>query len=445
MTLSAGLQGIGLAVFLALAASPAEGQGQKTADRNDTFTFDNNEPPSTENRLAPFLFWGGKLEIELESENNYDLDDEKDEDVTTVEPSLELALSYIPSPNFDAYVNFELIRDFAIEDDDDDERPTRLNVKEAYVTLRHPTENLSLKVGRQRFDDEREWLYDEELDAMRLFYGGSSFGLEASVSRQRLFDKDLLNREDKDRINNYVVLGRYRPNDDIAFEAYAIARDDRDTGERPLFLGVSTRGEAIENLDYWAEFAYVTGKGEVDKATGDRLTIQGFGGDIGATYVLDTTLEPSITVGYAYGSGDDDFADGEDGNFRQTGLQDNNDRFNGIASFKYYGELVEPELSNLTILTAGLGIRPTEQSSIDLVYHHYRQNAASDEIRDSNLDEDPSGNSRDLGREIDLIAGYRGIPNMGIELVLGYFTPGAAFENDDDDAFFVGTELIYRF
>ena len=62
--------------------------------------------------------------------------------------------------------------------------------------------------------------------------------------------------------------------------------------------------------------------------------------------------------------------------FRQTGIQDNNDKFGGVTSFKYYGELLEPELSNLHILTAGIGRRFGRRMSLDLIYHNYRQDEA---------------------------------------------------------------------
>lgn len=211
-------------------------------------------------------------------------------------------------------------------------------------------ERLSFQIGRQRFDDEREWLYDEELDAALMFSQFSRFSLELSVSRESLVDKDLLN-------------------------------DD---------------------------------------------------------------LEPSITLGYAFGTGDGDPDDSVDKSFRQTGLQANEAGFNGVPDFKYYGELFDPELSNLSIFTAGAGIKPTEDSSIDLVYHYYLQDTASDSLRDVGIDADPDGRSKRLGSEIDLIAGYEGIKNnLAVALMLGYFIPGKAFRSDSENSFL--TKLVIEF
>jgi alginate production protein len=441
------------AVLLALlAAAPLGAEAQETRELEDedelVIEFENNEPPSADRPLTPSLFYGAEIELELESELNYDLDAGEEDDLVTLEPFLKLALAYVPSPRFDAVASFELAREFLlVRPPDEPSPPTRLELKEAYVTFRELTDGLAVKVGRQTFDDEREWLYDEELDAVRLFYGVGHWGLEASVSRESLVTSDLLNNVDEDRINNYFLLGRWFPedDDDVIVEGYAFLRDDRDPeGERPLWLGLRSFGEATNQILYWGELAYVAGEGERDDGTGERPDISGFGLDLGATYVLDAPLEPSFTLGFAYGSGDDD-DDGEDNNFRQTGLQENSASFNGIAGFEYYGTVFQPELSNLSIVTAGAGIKPTDRSSIDLVFHQYWQNEPVDEIRDSDLEEDPTGDSRDLGSAIDLVAGYEPLSNLAFEAIVGYFRPGDAFDEEADGAYFVGFETIFGF
>ena len=55
-----------------------------------------------------------------------------------------------------------------------------LELKELFVLLRSLPGGLSLQVGRQRFEDERQWLYDEELDAVRLWLQRGALGRPSS-------------------------------------------------------------------------------------------------------------------------------------------------------------------------------------------------------------------------------------------------------------------------
>jgi alginate production protein len=116
-----------------------------------------------------------------------------------------------------------------------------------------------------------------------------------------------------------------------------------------------------------------------------------------------------------------------------------------VPDFQYYGELLDPELSNLSIFTAGTGINLTEESSIDLVYHYYLQHKASDSLRDAGIDADPDGQSKRLGSEIDLIIGYEGTKGLELALKLGYFIPGEAFPSESENGFLTRLEIQYEF
>jgi len=225
---------------------------------------------------------------------------------------------------------------------------------------------------------------------------------------------------------------------EIELEGYVIVRDDRDADRRRLvFLGVRSRGEPVEDLDYWFELGYVGGRDGPSR-------VRGWGVDLGVTYELQVGPKPALTLGLAFGSGDRNPEDGLDRSFRQTGLQENEGDFGGSASFRYYGEVLDPELSNLAIVTVGLGVRPGEQFSLDLVYHYYLQHRASTALR-SALDAEPSGRSPHLGHGLDLIVGLEEIwARLDVKAVLGYFWPGAAFPGSDG-AWLVGAEVQFRF
>jgi alginate production protein len=143
------------------------------------------------------------------------------------------------------------------------------------------------------------------------------------------------------------------------------------------------------------------------------------------------------------GSGDDDPNDDIQRSFRQTGFEDNEAKFSGVNDFLYYGEFLQPTLRNIRILTGGLGVRPSRQTSVELVYHLYTQDQASGEL-DSALEAEPSGRSRRLGREIDVIVAYRPLPDLELTLTGGYFWPGRAFPGADR-GLGVRVELEYKF
>jgi hypothetical protein len=162
----------------------------------------------------------------------------------------------------------------------------------------------------------------------------------------------------------------------------------------------------------------------------ESANIRGWGFDVGGTYELPLPLRPSLILAYAFGSGDADPDDDVQWSFRQTGFEDNEAKVSGVNDFLYYGEFLEPTLRNIRIVTGGLGIRPIRQMSLELIYHLYTQDRASDEL-DSVLEVEPSGRSRRLGDEIDLVLGYRPTKNLELTLTVSSFQPGRAFPHAD--------------
>jgi alginate production protein len=434
-------RGAALPVLLALLVTATPGTPSRASAAD---VFDPDEPPETRYRLAPFLTFGAEIEVDYAYRKNLGLDDRRDGDGASLAPELSLALSFDPDPRFQAFLNVAVARESVLKIEAGQSKPSEdvtLEVKEAFIWIRSLPGGLSLQVGRQRFEDERQWLYDEELDAVRLRFQQAALAVELSASRDGLVRTDLLSSATGDRINNYVLHASYRLPRETALEAYAIVRDDRDADRRrPVFAGLRARGEPIEDLDYWLDLGYVGGH------DGSKR-IRGWGVDLGATYELQVGPKPALTLGFAFGSGDGDPDDGTDESFRQTGLQDNEGDFGGATDFRYYGEVLDPELSNLAILTAGVGIRPSDKFSLDLVYHYYLQHRAAATLRDAGIDAEPSGRSRRLGSAVDLVLGFQEIwDRLDGLLAVGYFSPGAAFPGAlGGGAWTVRAEVQFRF
>jgi len=395
-------------------------------------------PAPHEDSLLDAFELGGHVELAYERLQNFDLDRTRGDNLDLFPFEVELNFLFEPSAYFQAYLQFLLLHELTLGERSDEIEGTQFVVEEAHATLAEPQLGLALQVGRQPFEDARQWLYDADLDGIRGFYARAPFSIELSASREALVQEDLLNQTETESVNNYVAYGAYGLSDEVTIGAYGIVVDRRDEGDRTVFLGLQSFGAIGNRLTFWLDAAHVRGRE-------DDRDVRGYGFDVLGTYRFDLPFSPHVILGYAFGSGDSDPDDDRDGAFRQTGLQGNETEVGGLTPFRYYGEAFDPELSNLSIFTAGLGFLPREGLSADLVYHYYLQVVAADELRDSALDAEPTGDSRRLGGELDLVLGFEAIEDVQIRGVLGYFMPGRAFEAGADTALFVRLEAQYEF
>ena len=297
-----------------------------------------------------------------------------------------------------------------------------LRVGHGYALLHNfPVESVSLQVGRQRFRDRREWLIDEQLDAVRVVLDQEPFSIDFSVSS--LLDGP---GDQSDNVTNFVVFATYgfghHPSEKIT--TFVIARQDDSPDNRdPLFVGLSWAGTVVDQHRVWVDTAFLLGE--------DRGTdLRGFGVDVGWIQRIDHPLNPALTLAFAFGSGDSDRDDGTDGTFQQTRLHDNVSQFDGDNPFKYYGEVFDPELSNMMIFTAAAGITPNETLSLDVIYHYYALVEQTAELRNVGVTKALTGDDTDLGQEIDLVLGSMLSDEIRATVTTGVFLPGPAFKSD---------------
>lgn len=317
-----------------------------------------------------------------------------------------------------------------------EKRRFSLVLDQAYVTIKGLAVPFDFTLGRKNFEDERHWLYDTSLDVALVKFKQGYFQAEASFGRKDSVNLDLLKPVEKGRIDNAMLTMRYRGIEDLKLAAYAVLRDDRAGQEgRPLLIGVSAQRTPSEKFNYWTELAFLRGSDALSR----KFSAHAF--DVGATYQFtDIRFKPNLTLGYAFATGDGNPDDDRNHEFRQTGLQSNESKFAGISKFKTYGEVLDPELSNLGILTVGLGLRPAPNVSIDLVYHRYRLDQIAATIRNSPLTAEmnqvETRLSKDVGSALDLVLAFRnvfGVRRLGVDLRLGWFFPGDAFLRNDGD------------
>jgi alginate production protein len=398
--------------------------------------FGDNRGPEDEEREFSI---DGRLSLGIQHLDNDELDSSQTAQ-TSITPEARGDFTYRPDDDIEAYVSLEFGVDFD-RDDGSWSTTERAELREAYLLVDDfVAKDIEFQIGRQDFEDGREWLYDERLDGVRLAYDHKDWRVEIGYGREELVPKDLFRgNPGREKVDNFVLHAEYEVTSDWDIAGYVLKQDDRrPSNVSPLFFGIQSEGKIGSNFGHWFEFSLQRGTSGTRKLRATAL-------DIGAIYYLPADIKPAIFAGYARGSGGGNAA--TDRSFRQTGLQDNEDRITGLGNVKYYGELLDPDLSNIEIFTAGVGIRPSASSSLEIVAHKYRQaKLDDDDIRGSPISPDLNGNSKDIGTEVDAIMAVRLGGGLGMEAKLGWFKPGKAFDAPArDDAFFGKLRLVFRF
>jgi len=403
--------------FQALAA-PMRGDAVQE-DKKETPLADPDASPPLPVRLTPWMTLGAKLRWELLRRENRDLQGTIEDDRTESEPALKIAGLITPRTNVELFAQAALTDRTRYRDGGETTRNTTVEIERAYLLWRSALgAPLDVQLGRQRFHDPREWLFDENLDAVRLLFDYGAWGADLSVSSTPSTD----DRADRMRNGMASISYQRRPHERAAL--YALLRRDISLNDwDPTWLGVSLHRRTGTH-QYWLEAAALSGR------DGAR-TLRSHGVDLGYRLRLPSTFKPSFMVGYARGSGDENPADTIDQVFQQTGLQDNEAKLNGITTIKYYGEVFDPELSNLEVWTAGAGVTILKGWRLEGVWHRYDEVVADDRLRDAGIRRRPSGNERSLGGEVDLVLGIQAIPHARIEVTGGVFAPGRAFPGAD--------------
>jgi len=406
--------------------APLQEFGESVRERDD------DDYIGTSRQLGQYLRVGARLTLKSQFDDNHDLDGTVARNRLDSEASLRIEAIYQPPGNFYGLLGWRQVNDWREDQEDGYSDSNSGKLAEVYGYWRGVgCKGIDVQVGRQDFDESREWLYDQNLDGARLIFKRGELRAEFSATTT-LADGN----EREESTDNLMAYGTYGP-PDRQLGAYMISRrDSRGSGDYPYHYGLRALGEWFPDNDVWAEVSARTGYRGFEN-------LRGYATDVGTTWFPPFAKDYYFTAGYALGSGDEDSTDGIDKSFRQTGLQDNNDKFGGVTSFRYYGELLDPELSNLGVLTLGVGRRFGKRESLDLVFHSYVQDQPADFLTNTDLKRKPDGIHTQLGWELDLIYGKRVFADADLELIGGMFSPGDAFA-DRDMAYLAKIQLRIR-
>lgn len=415
-------------------------------------------PIDIEPGLAPVgaVEFGGSLELIREALKHTALGQRPGDDVRTSKQELQLQLSYHASERLSALgeIKWQAERQTHA---DATPRLVEQDVErgESWLHWRRLfDDDISIKIGRQNFVEPRRWWWDDDLDALRFDYARDSWrftlGLAEAFARKSS-QENFIDPRDED-VLRWLGHAHWKLSSAWQFSAFYLRqRDDSprhaidslvptaraDASDAALqWLGLRAAGDVTLShggtLGYWVDTATVTGDETVfEYRTEDGGTsrvvssreqrVRGYAVDAGLVWKPSATRGPTLALSHARGSGDSDLGDGVDHAFRQTGLHD------PTQEFRTYGELLRPELSNLSATTATMGFAVHRASRVTLGYHRFRQAYPAAFLRDARINLLPTGQDRDIGREISLLLEIGEWETLRAVLAVADFKAGPAF------------------
>jgi hypothetical protein len=341
---------------------------------------------------------------------------------------------------------------------------------------------VSVDVGRLDFEDERRWWWDDELDAARATWEAGDFEIALALAYELASDRSDQSFVDpeRERVLHWIAEATWDFQENHSFQLFLLHADDHSPTEQPgdlvalervddsdarlSWLGLRQTGifdlGASGDLGYWLDTGVVHGReravefgdpdaGRVEAEALAHHDVRGWAVDAGLSWLLPWRLEPRVFAGYAFGSGDATRG-GDDRSYRQSALQANEPGFGGVERFDGYGLLLRPELSNLEIVTVGAGLSLLHASSLDLVYHHYRLDERSEDLRDSLLQFQLDGRHRDLGHALDLVLALEEWERLEFTIAAAALRTSNAFGSSGPDeiggrAWVVGSFVAVRY
>ena len=316
---------------------------------------------------------------------------------------------------------------------------TEYNLERLFLQL-DPNPSLRIRIGRQELEDSMETIVSEDLDGVQLVYERGRVELELSLTREDLFEASSVDRQDD--ITNTMASAQFEFNKDTVLIPYVLHRSEQSfNGSIPSdttwagFQLISEHGKS--NWSYWLHGMGRTGDEDTSSGSED---LSGVAIDAGVGYSARGLLDSTFTLGIAHADGGS-----RSERFRQSGLHSNDFALNGKNSFRYLGEVFDPELTNIQILTLGWGAEPYKQWRTDVALHSYQQVEAEDSLRGADIEFQPTGNDTDLGIAGDIIISYKHSKALEIQGTAGRFIPGDAFDGDRDDAWLARLEIEYNF
>lgn len=392
-----------------------------------------------------------QLELTYESLKNIFLQQQTGGNTREFNQELQFQLYYRANEQFSAFGEAKLKAEQLSAVDDMPRRSERQAERgELWFSWEHLFNTAAgFKIGRQNFIEPRRWWWDSDLDAIRFDYAHDSWQVNVAVAETlaRLTTQEKVIDPNEEHVQRWLGNADIKLSQALQLSAFYLRQRDHSTqpelntliattrsdeSDASLtWLGLRVAGE-IGRVTYWLDSATLGGEETVydyvnEPAGMSRIVtrrtqrVRGHAVDMGIHWAPLAKDWPILALSHARGSGDKNPSDDIDHSFRQTGLQDPD------QEFRYYGELLRPELSNLSITTALVGFNLPGATRLTLGYHWFRQVYPNPFLRTARIETSPTGEAPDIGRELSLLVDIRKWENLKIVLAAATFKAGSAY------------------
>ena len=139
-------------------------------------------------------------------------------------------------------------------DDDGASKHSERSLERGELWLRwEPVEEgpFSIKLGRQEFTEDRQWWWDEDLDALRLIYNADPWQFSVALASETGPDTNIEDRLDPAEKDVVRALANVRRDWEFGFSlrGFALVQHDRSSRHAPGEL-ISRKDESDANLNW---------------------------------------------------------------------------------------------------------------------------------------------------------------------------------------------------
>ena len=314
-------------------------------------------------------------------------------------------------------------------DDNSGPRGNTISLNEAYILLGDAVAGFDLKIGRQEVMFGSEFLVGNEntasgfshraFDGIRADWSNDSFDVTIFNFKAWETDYDSSNKDNDDDFNG--IYASYNGIENHTIDAYLLNyRGGQPNSDNLEFLTIGARAAgAFGNFDYELEIATQSG----DDGGSPEADFEGDAINAELGYTFDANMQPRVFLGYAAFTGSDDSD--------EIG-------FNRLYSDWEYSEFLgDGDMSNVTILRAGVSANVSEKIGLSLVVSSFE------------LDEETSFLDDELGTEIGLYMTYQYSEDVAVEVGAAQLMIGDAIEDAvtpyDEDPLYVYAEISLSF